>query len=87
MSDRTATQCDGCGQVDDHPKLHFAGEGMSNADTYHHDCIPYKIEKQLLDGAGYEDGILAGIIKKAKAGTHGNDLLAHIQKVHKAVNA
>lgn len=30
-------QCDGCGQVDDHPKHHYGQE------TYHHDCTPFRV--------------------------------------------
>jgi hypothetical protein len=31
---RVQLRCDGCGQTDDHPKMHYG------AQTYHHDCIP-----------------------------------------------
>lgn len=36
-----ATLCDGCGSVDDHPKLHYGPE------TYHHDCLPHKVVRDL----------------------------------------
>jgi hypothetical protein len=31
---RVLYRCDGCGQTDDHPKMHYVVQ------TYHHDCIP-----------------------------------------------
>ncbi len=31
---RGQLRCDGCGQTDDHPKMHYG------AQTFHHDCIP-----------------------------------------------
>jgi hypothetical protein len=31
---RVPARCDGCGQTDDHPKMHYG------AQTYHHDCVP-----------------------------------------------
>lgn len=37
----TPTQCDACGAWDDHPKLHYVSE------TYHHDCIPFKVMRDL----------------------------------------
>lgn len=85
---RTPSQCDGCGQFDDHPKIHYAGVGMETADTYHHDCLPYNIEQALLGGKGYNEDteILRSIIETAKKGTHGPRLLAHIEKLHEGVN-
>jgi hypothetical protein len=35
------SRCDTCGQVDDHPKFHYGN------DTYHHDCLPYKVTRDL----------------------------------------
>lgn len=37
----SATLCEGCGAVDDHPKLHYGAE------QYHHDCAPYKVIRDL----------------------------------------
>jgi hypothetical protein len=34
-------QCDGCGQIDDHPKHHYGAE------TYHHDCTPHRIVEDM----------------------------------------
>lgn len=33
----SATACDTCGLVDDHPKVHYGPE------TFHHDCVPHKV--------------------------------------------
>lgn len=46
------TQCDNCGQVDDHPKLHYGPE------TYHHDCLPHRVLRDLTT-EGYWQPILA----------------------------
>jgi len=42
--------CDGCGAADDHPKLHYG------ADTYHHDCIPYRVLQDLTTVGTFVDG-------------------------------
>lgn len=89
MSARTASQCDGCGQVDDHPKLHYAAQGMQVADSYHHDCLPFKVQLDILgpDPDAWDDGQarVAEIIEQAKQGVHGKKLLAHIEKMHAEV--
>src|SRR5687767_9911674 len=38
---RAQTQCDQCGQVDDHPKWHYSTA------TYHHDCAPYTVIRDI----------------------------------------
>ena len=86
MADRAITQCDGCGAYDDHPKIHIA-TNAENADTYHHDCMPHKIEQMVLNGAGYDGvGGVADIIDQAKSGIRGPKLLAYIEKTHEGVN-
>lgn len=40
--------CDNCGQVDDHPKLHYG------AATFHHDCLPFYVVRDLTT-LGYWD--------------------------------
>lgn len=41
-------QCDGCGQIDDHPKLHYGG-----AETYHHDCVPFRVLEDMTSYSEY----------------------------------
>lgn len=41
-------QCDGCGQVDDHPKLHYGAE------TYHHDCTPYRVIEDMTSVSSWD---------------------------------
>lgn len=52
MSDiRVPARCDNCGQVDDHPKMHYPPR------TYHHDCIPaYVMDDVLSDTQHAPDG-------------------------------
>lgn len=65
----TQTQCDHCGQVDDHPKLHTPGA------TYHHDCIPHNLASM----PGIADHpTLPLIIEAAKSGKRGDALRHHI---------
>lgn len=40
-------QCDGCGQVDDHPKHHYGDE------TYHHDCTPHRVIEDMTSVSEY----------------------------------
>lgn len=40
-------QCDGCGQVDDHPKHHYGAE------TYHHDCTPFRVLEDMTSLSEY----------------------------------
>lgn len=78
---RAITECDQCGQADDHPKLHY---GVS---TWHHDCVPAKVRAELLGGVHAVEGALASIFEKADAGVRGPDLLAHIQSIHQEAPA
>lgn len=73
MADRVATQCDQCGQVDDHPKVHLG------AQTYHYDCLPF-IAKQ---GVQASSPLIPQIIAAAEGGTHGADLVTAIQDIAK----
>jgi hypothetical protein len=67
----TPTACDQCGQSDDHPKLHYGIE------TYHHDCIPARVRRDLGD-----DPIVPQIIEAAESGTRGAALRSHIESLH-----
>jgi hypothetical protein len=42
--------CDGCGQVDSDPRLHYGLE------TYHHDCIPYRVLQDVTTVGSFVDG-------------------------------
>lgn len=65
-------QCDQCGQVDDHPKLHH-----STGKTWHHDCLPHAVKLEVLGGVHSQHPLLtAKIIDAAEQGTHGEELRA-----------
>ena len=71
------TQCDGCGQVDDHPKLHYGVQ------TYHHDCTPYVVKQAVLDGAHSVDrATTAAVFDACEGGLRGDELRAHIFELH-----
>lgn len=42
------SQCDGCGQQDDHPKHHYGAE------TYHHDCTPFRVIEDMTSVTEYQ---------------------------------
>lgn len=69
---RYKSACDQCGQYDDHPKVHIG------VITKHHDCMSVS-EKEMVVGSSET---AADIITAAESGTHGDDLLAHIQELH-----
>ncbi len=48
MANRAFTECDNCGQYDDHPKFHYGPE------TYHHDCIPARVMRDVTSVTDYE---------------------------------
>lgn len=102
---RVEAECDNCGQIDDHPKLHYGNE------VYHHDCIPARVMHDIESETDYEvvanssavgghelratdrrllaDDELPGsvhqlrkIVKQAKAGKHGPELLGYINSIH-----
>lgn len=78
MANRIAIQCDQCGQVDDHPKVHLtdtAGAAVSK----HHDCLSHSERAMVIGGQG--DHAAEKIIKAAESGRHGDDLVAYIEKV------
>lgn len=73
MSDRVATECEHCGQVDDHPKVHIGDV------TKHHDCLSRAEEDQVKGSSE----TAAQIIDACKGGKRGAKLLAHIDSLHK----
>jgi hypothetical protein len=92
---RVPYRCDGCGQTDDHPKMHYGVQ------TYHHDCIPAFVMDDLTSESTYrveggqvsllqrvplpEEHMHPGTVrlletrKKAESGTRGPALLKWIQ--------
>ncbi len=99
MADQPRAQlsCDGCGQTDDHPKLHYGTQ------TYHHDCVPAFVMDDLTHESSYrlegnqlvlvdrvplpEDSMapqvrrLLAVRDKAQGGTRGPKLLNFIQSL------
>jgi hypothetical protein len=71
-----ATQCDQCGQVDDHPKHHI-GEV-----TKHHDCLSFGEKEMALASHEATPGALAKIIEACEGGTRGDKLVKFIESVH-----
>jgi hypothetical protein len=72
MATRVATQCDQCGQVDDHPKVHI------QEITKHNDCLSVSEKQMVADSSP----VAAGIIDACEGGLRGAELLAHIESVH-----
>lgn len=73
---RVATQCEQCGQTDDHPKVHI-GET-----TKHHDCLSFSEREMILGSAEATPGAARKIIEACEGGKRGDDLLKVIEKVH-----
>jgi hypothetical protein len=65
MAKHEETQCDQCGKFDDHPKSHW-----NNGKTYHFDCLPYDLRRELLDS--HPDA--STLVEAANSGTHGEEL-------------
>lgn len=70
---RAQTQCEQCGQTDDHPKIHF-GDGA----TKHHDCLSYTEKAMAVESSD----VAAKIIDACEGGKRGPKLLAHIESLH-----
>lgn len=69
---RVPTQCDQCGQTDTHPKYHIA-----NGLTKHYDCLSFSERQALIESYPKVEQVVTA----AEGGTHGDDLVAHIQTV------
>lgn len=76
MAARALTQCEQCGQTDDHPKIHIGPR------TTHHDCLSATDKEMVIASSD----TAAGIIDVCEKGTRGADLLAHIEKIHSPDN-
>lgn len=85
---RADTTCDGCGQTDDHPMIHVGpyvwqkDERTSVADpSFHFDCLPDDLAAEFgLTTDAPQHAVTVAAIEKAKAGVHGDKLLAFIEK-------
>jgi hypothetical protein len=75
MSQRALSECEQCGQTDDHPKVHI-GEI-----TKHHDCLSAVEEQMLRDSAQEKDSgpKASAIIDAAKKGARGAKLVELIE--------
>ncbi|HEY2086466.1 MAG TPA: hypothetical protein VGH54_10645 [Mycobacterium sp.] len=62
-------RCEGCGQNDDHPKLHYGRQ------QFHHDCTPAFI----LDVLNAQN---LAIVEVAKSGVRGDKLRKHITSTY-----
>ena len=74
MAERASTQCDQCGQTDDHPKIHFA-----DGATKHHDCLSHTEKAMAVESSD----VAAKVIAACEGGKRGEKLLAHIESLHK----
>lgn len=73
---RVATQCEQCGQVDDHPKVHIGTV------TKHHDCLAFAEREMVLGSNEATPGAAAAIIEACEGGTRGDELVAFIEAHH-----
>lgn len=53
MTTRAVDRCMNCGQEDDHPKFHY---GLQDTETYHHDCLPFKVVRDLTTHGNWTEG-------------------------------
>lgn len=72
---RVATQCEQCGQTDDHPKVHI-GEV-----TKHNDCLSFGEREQVVGSSELAEKVVVA----CENGKRGDELLNHIQSLHKKV--
>jgi hypothetical protein len=75
MSQRALSECEQCGQIDDHPKVHIG------VITKHHDCLSAAEEQMLRDSAQEKDSgpKASAIIDAAKKGARGAKLVELIE--------
>jgi hypothetical protein len=84
---RPETFCDGCRQSDDHPKVHIWGVEEINGrqvidPSLHFDCVPDDlIAKHGLTAEAPQHANFVSTREQALSGTHGDDLVAHIQSL------
>src|SRR3954462_5499712 len=76
---RVPSQCGTCGQVDDHPKLHY------NQLQFHHDCIPAFVMDDLTSETVYEHQDEAGWVMVDRIPLADEDLLPHTRQMLKIV--
>jgi hypothetical protein len=74
---RVESQCEQCGQVDDHPKAHITFVD-GTVKSVHHDCLSHSERAMVIGSQG--DHAAEKIIKACEGGKRGPDLLAVIEK-------
>lgn len=78
MTDRVISRCGSCNLSDADPKLHY---GMF---TWHHDCVPLQIKAEILGSVHpRHTEKLRQIFIATETGIKGDDLLSHIENLHK----
>lgn len=89
---RAATTCDHCGQTDDHPKLHYGVDtyhfdclpqrvlrDLTTVGTFDNGQYVEESDADLPAAAQAAADRVLAIREAAQGGTHGDDLVAHIQ--------
>jgi hypothetical protein len=81
------SECETCGQVDDHPKHIYAASVTSRAHVYHHDCLPAAVERDVTEHAASHPVHAANAehIRLAKSGVRGAKLRTAIGEHHEKV--
>ena len=67
------SECDQCGQNDDHPKV-----VTSDGGNFHHDCVNAKLRAQLVES----NDEVAKVIEACEGGLKGDKLREKILKIH-----
>jgi hypothetical protein len=88
---RAVDECAQCGQSDDHPKVHLLGvtdfvdgQPVPGVISKHHDCLSANEERVLTDSPQQPGAVkVSAIIREAKGGRRGGELLEFITGDHK----
>lgn len=76
---RVPTQCDGCGEVDADPKLHYG------AQTYHNDCVPFWVMRDLTE-KGYYDRDTGAWVADPDGEDWPDDVVAQVEKTKEIID-
>lgn len=68
------SQCQQCGQTDDHPK-HIFGSLTGESAVYHHDCVPFHLREMTTN----DERVAAIHQAQEERGLKGDELRAFIQ--------
>lgn len=77
MSEHPVRPCAHCGKYDDHPRVVF-WDDEGDKSSRHHDCLDADQRAGLM-----KHPIAAKVIEAAEGGVHGDELRAHIERLHK----